>query len=152
MEKYKENFRALRFVVRLIIPRNYRCHKRRIFFEKLFENLREVRDGTGNHVSGYIQCNESSYRNVCHDLAADISYYPFDSCYPFMEKDYIYVGEFFNSGYPQSLYDDLKVKIIRKSSLWKVFFKYGEYEVEVIGTDYRRIPINFNYTKKMKLP
>ena len=139
-------YRTLKFMARTFTPRDWRCHKRRIFFEELFENLKEVKDEEENHVSGFIQFNDSSYTNACHDMAAEVSYYPFE------KRSYIYIGEFFGSTFPQMLYNELKVRIIRKSSLWKVFTKYAEYDVNVTGIDYRRNPIDFSYTKKMKLP
>jgi len=140
-------FRTLKFMARTFTPRDWRCHKRRVFFEELFEDLKEVKDEDGNHVSGYIQHDYTSYTNGCHDMAADISYYPFEK-----EVDISDMGEFFTYAHTQDLYRKLEVSIIRKSPLWKVFTKYGEYEVEVTGTDYRGIPIDFKYTKKMKLP
>lgn len=139
-------FRTLKFIARNFTPRDWRCHKRRIFFEKLFEDLKEKKDENGNHVSGYIQSDSSSYREACHEMAAEVSYYPFE------KRSYIYIGEFFGSTFPQMLYNELKVRIIRKSPFWKIFTKYGEFEIKVTGVDYRRDPIKYDYTKKMKLP
>jgi len=139
-------FRTLKFMARTFTPRNWRCHKRRIFFENLFEDLKEVKDKEGNHISGFIQFKDNSYTDACHDMAAEVSYYPFE------KRSYIYVGEFFGSTFSQMLYLELKVRIIRKSSLWKVFTKYGEYEIKVTGVDCCRKHINYTYTKKMKLP
>jgi hypothetical protein len=139
-------FRTLKFMTRTFTPRNWRCHKRRVFFEELFEELKEVKDKGENHVSGFIQFNANSYTDACHKMAGDISFYPFE------KRCFIYIEEFFGEYLPQPLYNELRVNIIRKSPLWRVFIKYGEYEVNVTGTDYRGISIDFKYTKKMKLP
>jgi hypothetical protein len=96
-------------------------------------------------VSGYIQFSGSSYTEACHDMAAEISYYPFE------KRAYIsHLGEFFVYGHPQPLYDELKVRIIRKSPLWKTFIKCGEYEVKVTGFDCHGNPINYEYAKEVK--
>ena len=139
-------YRTLKFMARTFTPRDWRCHKRRLFFEELFEDLKEVKDKGDNHVSCFIQFNASSYTDACHKMAGDISFYPFE------KRCFIYIEEFFGEQLPQSLYNELRVNIIRKSPLWRVFTKYGEYEVNVTATDYRGIPIDFKYTKKMKLP
>lgn len=139
-------FRTLKFMTRTFTPRDWRRHKRRVFFEELFEELKEVKDEKGNHLSGFIQHDYTSYGDACHDLAAKFSYYPFE------KWSSIPIGRCFDSTFPQMLYGELRARIIRKSSLWKVFIKYGEYEVSVTGIDYRRNPIKYNYTKKMKLP
>lgn len=140
-------FRTLKFMARTFTPRDWRCHKRRLFFEELFEELKEVKDEKGNYVSGFVQHDYTSYGDACHGMAAEVSYYPFE------KRAYIsYLGEFFIDTYPQSLYGKLKARIIRNSPLWKVFTKYGEYEVNVTGIDSHRNPINYTYTKKVKLP
>lgn len=144
--KFMEKFRTLKFVARTFTPRNWRCHKRRLFFEDLFEDLKEVKDKDGNHVSGFIQFDNSSYTDACHNMAADVSFYPFE------KNSFIYIEEFFSANFPQSLYNKLRVSITRKSPIWRVFTKYAEYEIEVTGIDSRMNPIKYNYTKKMKLP
>jgi hypothetical protein len=142
---FMEKFRTLKFMNRYFTTRNWRCHKRRVFFERLFEPLKEIRDKHGNHVSGYVQYDESSFRLACHEMAADISFYPFE------ERSYINVGEFFIVQRFQPLYTELKVKIVRTSPLYNLFFGFGEYEVHVYGLDEKRIPINFTYTRKVNI-
>ena len=140
-----KKYRTLKFMNRHFTTRNWRCHKRRIFFETLFEPLKEIRDKYGNHVSGYVQYDESSFRRACHEMADEISFYPFE------ERCYINVGEFFIIQRIQSLYDELKVRIIRTSPMYMFIFGFGNYEVHVYGHDKKRKPIDFKYTSRMKI-
>lgn len=139
-------FRTLKFMARTFTPRDWRCHKRRLFFEELFEELKEKRDEKGNYVSGYLQFKDNSYTDGCHKMAAEVPFYPFE------QSSNIYIGEFFGSTYPQTLYNVLRAGIVRTSSLWKVFIKYGEYEVKITGKDPYGKPINYKYSKKIDLP
>jgi hypothetical protein len=139
-------FRTLKFMARTFTPRNWRCHKRRIFFEELFEDLKEVKDEDGNHVSGFIQFKDDSYTDACHEMASYVHFYPFE------KKSFIYIEEFFSANFTQDLYVELRASITRISPLWRVFTKYGEYEVKITGADYRRNPISLKYVKKMELP
>ena len=142
---FMEKFRTLKFMTRTFTSRDWRCHKRRVFFESLFEPLKESKDINGGHLSGYIEFDESSYRLSCHDMAADVPYYPFE------RRSYIDIGNFFAVQRVQRHYLDLKVKIIRISPLWKVFLGSGTYEVLEYGTDKERKIIQENYTKKVHL-
>lgn len=138
-------FRTLKFMARTFIPRNVRCHQRRLFLENLLSPLKEVRDKANNHVSGFIQYNESSFRLACHEIAAEVSYYPFE------KRSYINVGEFFLEQIYQNLYTELNVRIIRESPLWTLFLGYGDYEVHAYGLDNRRAPIKYTYTARINL-
>ena len=103
-------------MTRAIFPRNVRCHKRRVFFEELFEPLKEVRDKCGNRTSGYIAYDMTSFRYTCHEIAANVSFYPFDKEYS------INIGMFFAGIRNQQFFKELYVKILRISPLWKIFF------------------------------
>ena len=138
-------FRTLKFVARTFIPRNVRCHQRRLFFEELFTSLKEVKDNADNHVSGYVQYDESSYKRACHEMAAEVSFYPFE------KRFYVNVGDFFLEQRYQNLYTELNVRIIRKTPLWTLFLGYGDYEVYAYGLDNHRIPINYTYTARVNL-
>ena len=151
IQKQKNNisimkkYRTLKFMNRYFTTRNWRCHKRRVFFEALFEPLKEIRDKYGDHVSGYVQYDESSFRRACHEMAADISFYPFE------ERSYINVGEFFIVQRVQPLYTELKVRIVRTSPFYNLFLGFGEYEVHVYGLNEKRIPIDFTYTSRVNI-
>lgn len=141
-----KKYRTLKFVNRYFLSRNFRCHKRRVFFENLFSPLKEVKDKTGDHVSGFIQYDESSFRRACHEMAAKISFYPFE------ERSYINIGEFFIEQRVQPLYTRLKVRIIRKSPLYNFLFGFGDYEVQVYDSlDAKRQPINFSYKSRIPI-
>ena len=140
-----KKYRTLKFMNRYFTTRNWRCHKRRVFFEALFEPLKEIRDKYGDHVSGYGQYDESSFRLACHEMAADISFYPFE------ERSYIDVGEFFIVQRVQPLYTELKVRIVRTSPFYNLFLGFGEYEVHVYGHDEKRNPIDFTYKSRMNI-
>ena len=138
-------YNVLKFLWRTVIPRDWRCHKRRVFFEALLEPLKEIRNKYGDHVSGYVQYDESSFRLACHEMAADISFYPFE------EMSYIDVGEFFIVQRIQPLYTDLKVGIVRTSPFYNLFFGLVEYEVHVYGHDEKRRPIDFTYKSRVNI-
>jgi len=138
-------FRTLKFVTRLIFPREKRGHRRRIFFSSLFEDLKEVKDNDGNYVSGYINYTDDSYKDACHELATDVPFYPFE------ERSYIDIGEFFAYRWPQPYYSVLKVRIIRISPLWKLLSGYGKYEVTIFGKDRSGNNLHYSYAKKVKL-
>lgn len=141
-----KKYRTLKFINRHFTPRDWRCHKRRVFFETLFEPLKEIRNRYGDHISGYIQYDESSFTRACHEMAAEISFYPFE------KKSYINVGEYFIEQRVQPLYTQLKVKIMRKSSLCSFLFGFGDYEVEVYDSlDAKRQPINFKYKSRVSI-
>ena len=141
-----KKYRTLKFMNRYFLTRDFRCHKRRVFFESLFSPLKEVKDKTGNHVSGYIQYDESSFRRACHEMAARISFYPFE------ERSYINVGEFFIEQRAQPLYTQLKVRIIRTSPLYDFLLGFGDYEVQVYDSfDAENRPINFNYKSRVSI-
>ena len=139
MEKYK----TLKFVIRYLTTRNFRCHRRRVFFESLFESLKEVKDKSGNRVSGYVQYDESSFRRACHKMAAKISFYPFE------ERSCINVGEFFKDQRTQPLYTQLEVEIIRTSPVLN--FIFGNYEVHVYGSDGEGNSIDFTYPSRVDI-
>ena len=139
-----KKFRTLKFVTRLLTPRDWRCHKRRILFENLFESLKEKKDERGNYVSGLISQDGSSYSLSCSELAGDIPYYPFE------ERFYIDIGSYFNMYFPQHLYRELKVKIIRKSSLYSFFMGRVIYDVTAYGTGSQMNRINLTYTVEIK--
>ena len=143
--KIMVKFRVLKFVLRLVIPRNWRCHGRRVFFERLFEDIKEVKDRRGSYVSGYIRYTELSYNLTCHEMAANIPFYPFD------KRSYINIGKFFADKWPQSHYFELRARIIRLTSLWKLILGYGKYEVLVSGVDNAGKQISYTYEKNVKL-
>ena len=137
-----KKYRTLKFINRHFTPRDWRCHKRRVFFETLFEPLKEIRNRYGDHISGYIQYDESSFTRACHEMAAEISFYPFEI------KSYINVGEY--------LYTEMQLVRIetstRKSSLCSFLFGFGDYEVEVYDSlDAKRQPINFKYKSRVSI-
>ncbi len=140
-----KRYRTLKFLNRYFTPRDWRCHKRRVFFEAIFEQLKEIRNYAGDHVKGYVQYNESSFRLACHEMAAEIPFYPFE------ERCSIDVGEFFVMQVNQPFYSKLKVTIKRISPLYKLIFGFGKYEVHVYGDDEKRNPIDFKYTEKIKI-
>ena len=140
-----KKYRALKLVNRYLTTRNFRCHRRRVFFESLFESLKEVKDKSGNRISGYVKYDESSFTRACHEMAAKISFYPFE------ERSYINVGKFFIEQRVQPLYTQLKVRIIRKSSLWSFISGFGNYEVYVYGSDGKGNPIDFTYTTRVAI-
>jgi hypothetical protein len=111
----------------------------------LFSPLKEVKDKIGNHVSGFIQYDESSFRRACHEMAARISFYPFE------ERSYINVGDFFIEQRKQSLYTQLKVRIIRTSPLYDFLLGFGDYEVCVSGFDGEKNPIDFRYKSRVSI-
>ena len=140
-----KKYRTLKFINRHLTPRDWRCHKRRVFFEVLFEPLKEIKDRLGDHVSGYVQYDESSFRRACHEMAAKEHFYPFE------ERSYINVGEYFIEQRIQRFYTELKVKIVRTSPFYNFFFGFGNYEVHVYGLDEKRIPINSKYTIRVSI-
>lgn len=140
-----KKYRALKLVNRYLTTRNFRCHRRRVFFESLFESLKEVKDKSGNRIAGYVQYDESSFRRACHEMAAEVPFYPFE------ERSYIDVGEFFIEQRVQLLYTQLKVRIIRKSSLLSFISGFGNYEVYVYGSDGKGNPIDFTYTTRVAI-
>ena len=151
IQKQKNNisimkkYRTLKFMNRYFTTRNWRCHKRRVFFESLFEPLKEIKDRAGNHISGYVQYDESSFRRACHEMAADISFYPFE------ERSYINIGEFFIVQRIQPFYTELKVRIIRTSPFYNFFFGFGDFEVHAYGYDEKRRPIDFTYKSRVNI-
>lgn len=134
---------TLKDVVRSLTPRNFRCHRRKVFFKRLFKVLREVLDEEESHVSGYIQCDDECYKEACHVMAGSIPFHPFD------ETKSFYIGGFFKHHYPERLFNELGVKIVRTSPIWKLLLGYGNYEVTVFGVDDEEKPINYQYNKKI---
>lgn len=131
----------LKDVVRSVTPRGWRCHRRKVFFKRLFKILRELLDEEENHVSGYIQCDDDCYNEACHEMAGEIPFYPFD------ERKSFNIGKFFKRHDQENLYDQLGVEIIRTSPSWKLLLGYGSYKVTVFGVDNEEKPINYQYNK-----
>jgi len=135
---------TLKALIRIFTTRDWRCHRRRIFFEKLFEDLKEVRNEKDN-VIGYIKYTSLSYRLSCHDIAASVPFYPFDKEFS------IDIGKYFAKQERQTLFSKLDVKITRDCSLLKLLNGYGIYSVFATIVDHQGRNIYYSYSKKVKL-
>lgn len=110
----------MKALLRFFTSRESRCHKRRVFFEAIFQSLK---DSIGAFTG--IKCDGDSFTNSCHDLAGTYPFYPLDLSY---EMD---IGEFFDK-YCHQTYTRLKVRIVRQSPiLYCIFSRRCKYKITV---------------------
>lgn len=111
-------------VVRFFTSRYWRCHKRRLFFESIFEELKNSKDS----FSG-IKYNKDSFSNTCRELAGAFDFYPTDKTYS------INVGKYFSIFHTQT-YDSLNVSLLRETPMIGVVLsRRCTYLVKVEGTE-----------------
>lgn len=57
----------LKALIRAMTSRNWRCHRRSLFFQNLLKEIKEPIDFT-----------DGNFKALCHDMAATIPFYPGD--------------------------------------------------------------------------
>ena len=57
----------MKALIRAVTSRNWRCHQRSLFFQKLLEEIKEP-----------MGCTNGDFKALCHDMAATIPFYPGD--------------------------------------------------------------------------
>ena len=136
----------LKQLIRFFTSKSWRGHKRRLFFQEIFEDLKdkESTDKKYGSFSG-IKSTASSFQYSCHDLAKSYDYYPS------LDKSYgMNIGTSFLK-YRDQNFDSLYVKITRiSSSLNYILKKSGEFLVEISGRENGEI-FNFSYTKTVRI-
>ncbi len=96
-------------------------------------------------MSDYIKHTKITYKTLCHKMAGNVQFYPFD------EKTFINIGELFENEPVQPKYFAVNARIERISSLWKLCFGYGKYKVSVFGADHNKKKFFNSYVKKVRL-
>lgn len=135
----------LKWLFRVFTTKDWRGHKRKVFYETLLEDLREDRnDGIQYENFSFIKIANSSYKNSCHELAAAYDYNPVvDAYYE------INLGKYFTMYHPQP-FDSLYARIERKTSIWKIIIgKSAVYHVTIFGEEKEKT-FKFSYRKFVK--
>lgn len=135
----------LKWLFRLLTTKDWRGHKRRVFFETIFEDLKDDRmDGVEYENFSFIRDSNSSYEKSCHEMAGNYDYNPIvDSSYE------LNIGKFF-SMYNSQSFDSLYAKIERKTQIWKIIVKRnGVYIIHISGKENEKT-FNFSYRKFVK--
>ena len=141
----------LKWLTRIFTTRKWRAHKRRIFFEKLFEDLKEENNAdTSNHgsFSGIKSSVADSYKNSCRQLASWNDYNPIlDKSYPKIKK--INIGNGFM--YEAQEFTSLFAKIKRITPALKTLLMgKGEFSVEITGEENGE-KFKFTYSTTVKI-
>lgn len=139
---------------RVFTSRKWRGHKRRLFFQELFNPLKD-RENLDYGSFTLIDDSFSSYKTSCHELAVMFDFYPLDKRYPLVNKRHPHDKQVMNIGrifatYNIQRYDYLVVTIERLSSIWQMLTGYCMYRVFVEGEE-NRTNFSFSYDKRMKI-
>lgn len=128
----------MKWLVRIFTTSTWRGHKRKLFFESIFQELRnDYKIGSFTAIKG----DPLSYSNSCHDMAAAYDFYPFDRTYT------VNAGKYFSRFHNQT-YESLFVKIERKSSILQmILLRNGIYNITV---DVDESGMQFNFSYKVK--
>jgi len=134
-----------KWLIRLLTPRNWRGHKRRLFFETIFEDIKNDRiDGSDYGTFSLLKSDSSSYRASCNEMASNYNYNPL--------TDRMYrmnIGKHFAKFHAQN-YDLLYAIIERISSPWEIITKKaGTFSIRIAGKENGK-PFEFSYRKDVK--
>jgi len=127
---------------RVFTSRKWRGHKRRLFFQKIFQPLKDREDLNYGSFS-LIDDSFSSYKSSCHELAVIYDFFPLDKRYE------MNIGRVFAT-YNMQRYDHLIVTIERISKIWQMLSGYCSYRVFVKGEENNN-NFSFSYDKRMRI-
>lgn len=136
----------LKDLIRFFTSKEWRGHKRRIFFQELFEDIKDDRADCVKHENfTFIKCSNLSFEYSCHELASNYDYNPY------LDKEYsMNIGKSFGKYHLQT-FDSLYAKITRVSPLLKTVIKRKcTFKVIISGRENGR-SFNFPYVKEVKL-
>ena len=134
----------LTWLLRLLTSRDWRCQKRKIFFLKIFENLK---DDSNNRIKNsgafsLIKNSNESFDRSCEELASYYHYTPFYRTLEMKNGISRILGK-----YHLQTYDFLDITIIRKLPVWKSLIKRkGSFLIKVCGEENGEY-FSFSYEK-----
>lgn len=114
---------ALKWLIRLFSTKNWRGHKRKVFFSKMLYRFTNAEDGFHGIINYH---DDFTYGLVCHEMAANIPYYPFEKNATFEIQEYLNL-------YTKHNYKKVIVTIKRNKGFWESLTGNGCYTVTVEG-------------------
>lgn len=123
----------LTWLLRLLTSRDWRCHKRKVFFLEIFEDLKDNVDNRieNSGAFSFIKSSNESFDRSCEDLASYYHYTPFYKIHEMKNG----ISRIFGRYHFQT-YDFLDIIIIRKLSVWKSLIKKkGSFLIKVSGEE-----------------